>query len=88
MADSKHRVTNTLTRHGIDRSVPVELLVKCKFQDNLELLQSSKRHWDEYFPGQDYDSLARKKASGSGSTSAPAPVSRTSTGGRRSQTGC
>lgn len=75
-------LTDTLTRHGIDRSVPVEQLVKCKLQDNLEFLQWSKRHWDQYFPGHDYDSLARRKASGSGSSSAPAPVSsRTSTGG-------
>lgn len=71
---------NTLTRHGIDRSVPVEQLVKCKLQDNLEFLQWSKRHWDQYFPGHEYDALARRKASSSGS-SAPAPVaSRTSSG--------
>jgi RP/EB family microtubule-associated protein len=72
---------DTLTRHGIDRSVPVEQLVKCKLQDNLEFLQWSKRHWDQYYPGHEYDALARRKASGSGS-SAPAPTaSRTSTGG-------
>lgn len=75
-------MTDTLTRHGIDRSVPVEQLVKCKLQDNLEFLQWSKRHWDQYFPGHEYDALARRKASGSGSSSGPAPVtSRTSTGG-------
>lgn len=74
--------TDTLTRHGIDRSVPVEQLVKCKLQDNLEFLQWSKRHWDQYYPGHEYDALARRKASGSGSSSAPAPTSsRTSTGG-------
>ena len=74
-------LTDTLTRHGIDRSVPVEHLVKCKLQDNLEFLQWSKRHWDQYFPGHEYDALARRKASGSGSASAPAPVaSRASTG--------
>ena len=73
---------DTLTRHGIDRSVPVEQLVKCKLQDNLEFLQWSKRHWDQYFPGHEYDALARRKASGSGSSTAPAAVSsRTSTGG-------
>ena len=32
-------------------------------QDNLEFLQWSKRYWDQYFPGGDYDALARRKGS-------------------------
>jgi microtubule-associated protein, RP/EB family len=55
-------------------------------QDNLEFLQWSKRHWDQHFPGHDYDAVGRRKGSG-----APAPTStpRTSTGtaARRPQTG-
>ena len=50
-------------------------------QDNLEFLQWSKRHWDQYFPGHEYDPIARRKAAGA-PTSAAAPVassSRTST---------
>jgi microtubule-associated protein, RP/EB family len=70
----------TLVRHGIDRSVPVESLVKCRMQDNLEFLQWSKRHWDQYFPGHEYDALARRKASGAPAAAAPVS-SRTSTGG-------
>ena len=76
--------SDCLTRHAIDRSVPVEQLVKCKLQDNLEFLQWSKRHWDQYFPGHEYDALVRRKASGSASSSAApaAPASsRTSTSG-------
>jgi len=69
---------NTFARHGIDRLVPVESLVKCRMQDNLEFLQWSKRHWDQYFPGHDYDALARRKASGA--PAAAAPAARTSTG--------
>ena len=66
------------TKHGIDRTVPVESLVKCKMQDNLEFLQWSKRFWDQYFPGHEYDAVARRKGAG---TSAPAPTAaRTSTG--------
>ena len=63
--------------------MPVEQLVKCRMQDNLEFLQWTKRYWDQYFPGHDYDALARRKASGTPTASAPAPVSagRTSTGG-------
>lgn len=53
-------------------------------QDNLEFLQWSKRYWDHYYPGGDYDALARRKGSGAPTASAPAqPVHappRTSTG--------
>lgn len=76
---------NCFTKHGIDRIVPVEALVKCKMQDNLEFLQWSKRFWDQYFPGGEYDALARRKgASGPAPSAAPAaraPVS--SAGGAR-----
>lgn len=47
-------------------------------QDNLEFLQWSKRHWDQYFSGQDYDAVGRRKASGAPVATAPAP--RTSVG--------
>jgi RP/EB family microtubule-associated protein len=56
---------DTFARHGIDKIVPVEALMKCKMQDNLEFLQFSKRYWDQYYPGGDYDAVARRKASGS-----------------------
>jgi microtubule-associated protein, RP/EB family len=51
-------------------------------QDNLEFLQWTKRHWDQYFPGHDYDAIARRKASGAptGTSSAAASSSRTSVG--------
>ena len=52
-------------------------------QDNLEFLQWSKRYWDQYYPGGDYDALARRKGAG-GATAAPAPTpvsSRTSGAG-------
>jgi microtubule-associated protein, RP/EB family len=48
-------------------------------QDNLEFLQWSKRFWDQYFPGHEYDAVARRKATGApGPSAAPAP--RASTG--------
>ena len=52
--------------------MPIESLVKCKMQDNLEFLQWTKRYWDQYYPGGDYDALARRKGAG-GPTAAPAP---------------
>jgi microtubule-associated protein, RP/EB family len=33
-------------------------------QDNLEFLQWTKRFWDQYFPGGEYDAVARRKGSG------------------------
>lgn len=42
-------------------------------QDNLEFLQWSKRYWDQYYPGGDYDALARRKGAG-GSSAGPPPA--------------
>jgi len=43
-------------------------------QDNLEFLQFTKRYWDQYFPGHEYDPVSRRKGqAGLASTSAPAP---------------
>lgn len=51
-------------------------------QDNLEFLQWTKRYWDQYFPGHEYDAVARRKASGAPSTTAPVASSgRLSSGG-------
>ena len=68
------------TKHQIERPVPVESLIKCKMQDNLEFLQWSKRYWDQYYPGGDYDAVARRKGSGAPPAAAP-PSSRNSGAG-------
>lgn len=55
-------------------------------QDNLEFLQWSKRYWDQYFPGGDYDAVARRRGSGA-PPPASAPTPRTSAGaGKRGTT--
>jgi RP/EB family microtubule-associated protein len=74
--------TDCFTRHQIDRPVNVEQLIKCKMQDNLEFLQWSKRYWDQYFPGGDYDAVARRRGSGAPPPAA-APAARTSAGAAR-----
>ena len=51
-------------------------------QDNLEFLQFSKRYWDQYFPGGEYDAVGRRKASG-GPASAPVGAPRAAAGGAR-----
>ncbi|CCU80373.1 microtuble-associated protein EB1 [Blumeria hordei DH14] len=70
------------TRHGIDRPVNVEQLIKCKMQDNLEFLQWTKKFWDQYFPGGDYDAVGRRRGSGA-PPPASAATSRTSTSAAR-----
>ncbi|KAJ7491586.1 calponin homology domain-containing protein [Mycena galericulata] len=45
----------------IDKPIPVEKLIKCKMQDNLEFLQWLKRFWDTNYSEGDYDALARRK---------------------------
>ncbi|KAH7374799.1 calponin homology domain-containing protein [Plectosphaerella cucumerina] len=69
---------NTFQRHQIDKPIPVEALVKCKMQDNLEFLQWTKKFWDLNFPDHEYDAVARRKGGGL-ATGGPAP--RVATGG-------
>lgn len=57
-------IADVFTKHSIDRPIPVEQLVKCKMQDNLEFLQWTKRYWDQYFPGHEYDPVVRRKGQG------------------------
>ncbi|KAL2752907.1 hypothetical protein ACRALDRAFT_1052679 [Sodiomyces alcalophilus JCM 7366] len=64
---------NTFTKHQIDKPIPVEALVKCKMQDNLEFLQWTKKFWDLNFPDHEYDAVARRKG-GSLPSGGPAPV--------------
>ena len=75
-------LSNTFRKHHVDRPLNTEQLVKCKMQDNLEFLQWTKRYWDQYYPGGEYDALARRKATGPGATPAMAPSgARSSTSG-------
>jgi len=47
-------------KNSIDKNIPVERLVKCRFQDNLEFLQWIKKYWDTYYSGEEYDALSRR----------------------------
>ena len=76
-------LSNTFRKHRIDRPIPVQELIKCKMQDNLEFLQWTKKYWDQYYPGGDYDALARRKGAGAGATPTMPPGG----GGRTSGAG-
>ncbi|KAK3723436.1 microtubule integrity protein mal3 [Vermiconidia calcicola] len=68
-------LSNTFRKHAIERPIPVPELIKCKMQDNLEFLQWTKKYWDQYYPGGDYDAVARRKGAGGGAAPAhPMPA--------------
>uniref|UniRef100_D8PYW7 Microtubule binding protein n=1 Tax=Schizophyllum commune (strain H4-8 / FGSC 9210) TaxID=578458 RepID=D8PYW7_SCHCM len=52
---------NAFKAKKIDKPIPVEKLVKCKMQDNLEFLQWIKRFWESNYGGHPYDPVARRK---------------------------
>jgi RP/EB family microtubule-associated protein len=74
---------NTFAKHQIDKPIPVESLVKCKMQDNLEFLQWTKKFWDLNFPDHDYDAVARRKGAPVGPSGPSAPRAGSSTAARR-----
>ncbi|KAF3904317.1 hypothetical protein AA313_de0200980 [Arthrobotrys entomopaga] len=62
---------DSFKEHKIDRPVPVQSLVKCKMQDNLEFLQWMKRFWDQHFPGGEYDAVGRRQGQTMGHSGPP-----------------
>lgn len=54
------------TKHKITKVIDVEKLVKCRLQDNLELLQWFKKHCDEKAPFEPYNAVARRQGAPGG----------------------
>lgn len=54
-------VQNAFKNHNIDQYIPVDRLVKLKFQDNLEFMQFVKKYWDGHYGGGDYDAIGRRR---------------------------
>ncbi len=48
------------TLNGVDKYIPVDRLIKLKFQENLEFLQWVKKFWDTNYPGGHYDAIGRR----------------------------
>jgi len=65
---------NVFRAHKIDKPIPVDKLVKCKMQDNLEFLQWIKRFWDTNYGGQGYDAVARRKGAPTDTPATIAPL--------------
>ncbi|KAM4603170.1 microtubule-associated protein RP/EB family member 1 [Discoglossus pictus] len=55
---------------GVDKIIPVDKLVKGKFQDNFEFVQWFKKFFDANYDGKDYDPVAARQ----GQESAPTPL--------------
>ncbi|KAI0747498.1 calponin homology domain-containing protein [Fomes fomentarius] len=65
---------NAFRQHKVEKPIPVEKLVKCKMQDNLEFLQWIKRFWDTNFGGQGYDPVARRRGAATDTPATIAPL--------------
>jgi len=79
---------NVFKAKKIDKPIPVEKLVKCKMQDNLEFLQWMKRFWDANYGGQGYDPAGRRGGAAVGAGGGgPATMAPVGGGGVRSATG-
>ncbi|KAG9011780.1 hypothetical protein FRB90_007080 [Tulasnella sp. 427] len=72
---------NAFKAKKIDKPIPVEKLVKCKMQDNLEFLQWIRRFWDANSSGEPYDAAARRKGGGAEPPATIAPVAARTVGG-------
>jgi len=57
----------------VDKIVPVDRLIKGKFQDNFEFLQWFKKFFDANYGGQDYDALMMRGGESVGDSNKPAP---------------
>lgn len=62
-------------KHGLDKAIPVEALIRCKPLDNLEFLQWCRKFWLNTFPGTEYDAVSRRRGMGGneGAAGARAP---------------
>ncbi|XP_046999987.1 microtubule-associated protein RP/EB family member 1 [Schistocerca americana] len=58
---------------GVDKIVPIDKLIKGRFQDNFEFLQWFKKFFDANYAGQEYDAFSARggEAMGSGGSNAP-----------------
>merc|ERR550532_681536 len=51
---------NNFKKVGVDKIIPVEKLVKGRFQDNFEFVQWFKKFFDANFDGREYDPVGSR----------------------------
>merc|ERR1719328_642027 len=71
---------NAFKSVNVDKIIPVDKLVKGRFQDNFEFVQWFKKFFDANYGGQEYDALAMRGGEQVGSTKAGGLVSRPGAG--------
>ncbi|QLQ80507.1 hypothetical protein HG537_0D05070 [Torulaspora globosa] len=64
------------TKHHIEKTVYVEKLIRCRFQDNLEFLQWLKKYWVQNKDDSPYDAESRRKyrVASTGSNTPAGPI--------------
>ncbi|KAI8803012.1 EB1 protein [Cladochytrium replicatum] len=77
---------SAFNNHGVDKIIPVERLVKCKYQDNLDFLQWMKKYWDTYYPGGVYDAVQRRETASTTGDAAESPKRRVGKNNNHSST--
>ncbi|KAK9761237.1 microtubule integrity protein mal3 [Basidiobolus ranarum] len=76
---------NSFTKHKLDKAIPVDSLIKCRFADNFSFLQWLKRFHDTN-ASSEYDPLSRRKDGPPASTATRTAGVRSGTPSRRSTT--
>ncbi|OWF39122.1 microtubule-associated protein RP/EB family member 3-like isoform X1 [Mizuhopecten yessoensis] len=73
---------NCFKKLGVDKVIPVERLVKGRFQDNFEFLQWFKKFFDANYGGEEYDALGSRQNQAMGAppkqTTTRSPAAKTS----------
>ncbi|KAK9497647.1 hypothetical protein O3M35_004336 [Rhynocoris fuscipes] len=72
-------------KKNVDKIVPIDKLVKGKFQDNFEFLQWFKKFFDANYSGQEYCALSARGGEPMGSVSKSAPTIGAQAPNRRSK---
>ncbi|CCH40727.1 Microtubule-associated protein RP/EB family member 1 [Wickerhamomyces ciferrii] len=79
---------NNFLKHKINKTVPVERLIKCRFQDNLEFVQWVEKFWQDNKDESDYDPNSRRKyMPPAGAAGAGGPSGASTRSSRASSTG-
>lgn len=69
---------NSFKKMAVDKVIPVERLIKGRFQDNFEFVQWFKKFFDANYQGGDYDATAARSSAGAPKPKA-APVKTSTT---------
>jgi len=65
---------NSFKKMGVDKVIPVERLIKGRFQDNFEFVQWFKKFFDANYQGDPYDAVAARNGAGAATAAKPAMV--------------